>query len=499
MNAISNRIKIKNRRPKFIIYVESLKFDLNLSTMKELFKFKNTILSQLTLGYACFTPVRSDDLFMYLELGKKVFAGEFLNFDPFLIQAPSPNWHIAHEWGSYLLFYSIFWLGGFNFVIAFKTLLISLMSFLLVWTLIKNKNYLAGPLLLIGAYAGCLRFSEKASLISDFFCVLLIFVMTQKNKSQKMFLFGVPALFLIWVNCHPGFPLGLFLLGLLVLTQKPRILFVKSFFISVLACMINPLGIKGFLYPFEKIWGGEWMIFRTHFLEWMPTFSPGAFAVPEVLCLVAIWALTAFLLIKNKSIFETVVFIFLVLLGHNALRFMFVSALGCLILISQNLKPIKSIRFLSLGFQMAALVLVIGWGYPTHTGFIEAGGGVSPYALPIGAADFIESNHWSGNLFNETDWGSYFVWRFDGALKVAYHGHIDCPKFLDEVYMKIYRSDIEVQSLIEQMNIKMFVLRKRVLAKGHPMEIRYLSRAVQQGEWVIAYYDDLSVILKRRE
>ena len=467
-------------------------------------------LALLTVVVAVFFPIRSDDVFMYLALGRRMFNGGIPATDPFLFSMPNYHWHVLHEWGSYFFYYAAYLVGGFSGVIALKALLIGLMVFVAGFPLIRKRSFLLIPLIILALYPGAERFEEKASLFSDLFTLLLIRVLLSQNISRKLWLIAVPILFLLWSNLHPGMPLGFVIFGLVLAVKIFQHDFVRaklwsqSLALSVICCLANPLGLEGFLYPFEKVFSPDWQIFRKLFFEWRPTFTPGFSTSFEVITLVAVWIVVAVVLLMNrrkKPILEFIFFALMVYLGTDAIRFMMLASLGSLLIVSKFIAQIHfeakydRAGWLCAGILQLSLLLMICFnGYPTFNGTLFPGTGVNEDLLPVKAADFIEQANWPGNMFNETNWGSYFAWRWDGQRKVFYHGHIDDPTFLDRTYMDAYRSPEKFDKLMHDYNIQIFVTTPQKLIAENPRSIQNLIRHVDK-DWKIAYFDPAAAVL----
>ncbi|HEY8270448.1 MAG TPA: hypothetical protein VIG33_06125 [Pseudobdellovibrionaceae bacterium] len=136
-------------------------------------------------------------------------------------------------------------------------------------------------------------------------------------------------------------------------------------------------------------------------------------------------------------------------------------------------------------------------GYPSFLGHQFVGGGIKGLAFPDTAADFIEKNQVTGNIFNETDWGSYLAWRWHGERKVFYHGHIDDPAFLKNEYMKVYRSPAEFEDLVQKNDIKIFLMRTMRFTPGYRLTIKNLVDGMARGEWKLIYSDpNASILIK---
>ncbi|PWU21247.1 MAG: hypothetical protein C5B49_02950 [Bdellovibrio sp.] len=477
----------------------------------------------ITLFVATFFPLNSDDLFMYLALGRRLLDGGLPSSDPFLLLGSNTPWHVSHEWGAYVYYFFIYQVGGFTALIAMNALLLTGMGFLAALPAIRQKNFL--PLLVLppAVYAGSLRFSPKASIFSDFFTLLLVVLSPRQLpcRSPRLWRLVAPVFFVLWANLHPGFLFGLGILGLMVLDrilQRDWIgakILGQSLALSLLACLFNPLGPEGFLYPLQRVLSPDWAIFRDHFLEWMPTFVPGSLQVAEVWALLWVWLITALVLMvnlifkgwKEKPFLDLVFFAFFVFLGSNAVRFMLLSSLVSFALFCRQLVQLPALQNVGSSaaaggaaglLQLALLTSILTFGYPTYVGPMHPGFGISQSALPELAADFLESHPFPGNIFNETDWGSYLAWRWDGTRKVFYHGHIDDPSFLQREFLAAYRTPEEFENLVRTNNIGVFLLRQRNLVDGGPMAMQNLIAAMRRGLWRMVYQDDLAVIVIRQ-
>ncbi|MBK9323282.1 MAG: hypothetical protein IPM97_10130 [Bdellovibrionaceae bacterium] len=226
-------------------------------------------------------PIQSEDLFMYLALAREYFEnGRFPVRDPFLL-ADTNSWTIMHQWLSYFIFYGLYLLGGYSAIIMAKVgFIISILSFPLFWL---RKNWAVvffwGLSVLVGSLAMSFRLVERTSLFSDVFVTLTLGILIKEVESPKRWKYLLPAIFLLWVNLHPGFPTGWVLCGLALVASAKKwrtkefwhLAFVSIG--SVLVCLVNPRGLQGALYPFVFS-QQEGKLFRKLYYEWFPTFDP---------------------------------------------------------------------------------------------------------------------------------------------------------------------------------------------------------------------------------
>ena len=300
--------------------------------------------SLLVVFFLSFFPVQSEDIYMYLSLGRLFAAtGHFPASDPFLFSIAEYHWNIFHEWGNHLLWYELFALGKWNALIIFKTLVIlasAALPIAVAWRM-KFRSPVVPVLILLAGFAASCRFIERASLFSELFTPLVLAILLLQIHRPTRLPLVLPAIFLMWVNLHPGFHIGLILLALWVFFnikdwRRPSVRIVAGAALaSVAACFVNPKGAEGFFFPLRTVLSGGWEFSRQYNYEWMPTLSPMFASMPEVKVFLLLIVCAAALLIvarKSRPWFEAAVFLFLVYLGLSAIRFMPTSAFGLSVL-----------------------------------------------------------------------------------------------------------------------------------------------------------------------
>src|SRR3989344_5809445 len=203
---------------------------------------------------SCFA-IQSEDLFMYLAIAREYFkTGAFPVHDPFLYSIPNYAWTIFHQWLGYLSFYVLYELGGYSLIILTKTAFITAALCLPVFRARKSAEatFVWGLSVILGVLAMSFRMMERTSLFSDFFIVIVLNILMSEQKAPSRWKYLLPVLFALWVNLHPGFPIGWFLCGLFLLAniKKWQSLEYKKWvgvtLASVLACFLNPKGLDGF-------------------------------------------------------------------------------------------------------------------------------------------------------------------------------------------------------------------------------------------------------------
>jgi hypothetical protein len=457
----------------------------------------------------CIFPIQSEDLFMYLALGRRYFeTGSFPAQDPFLFPA-THSWTILHQWLSYLVFYGLYWLGGFSAILFAKTLaIVGILAFPLIWAR-KDKNaiFFWAASVLIGSLAMSFRWNERSSMFSDIFVTLVLGVLLAEVRGPSRWKYGLPGIFLVWVNLHPGFPTGWALCGLFlaVRIKQWKTLeyrkFVAVVAASVLVALLNPRGLEGLLYPFVFS-QNEGQVFRKLYFEWYPTMDPLFFWNPQTLFIFALIALNLFLLYlarHRRPVFELLASAFLILYGLYAVRF--VPTMGYGLILLNTVLALKSPwpSWVAQGRKVAAalaLVLAVknvGWGYEMISGHRDFGLGLDPAVVPVKAAELVMRNYFIGNVFNSHMFGSYLAWAWDGRRKIFYHGFVTDTDFYLRDYIGFYRGRESFDALVTKYDIKVFLLDR--FAGNAPL----LKTLSEHPGWQLTYMDEGSLVFAPKD
>jgi len=274
----------------------------------------------------------------------------------------------------------------------------------------------------------------------------------------KIFLVLVPLVFILWVNLHPGFTIGLILLAINIFCDVLKKMIKKepdsksgifvsllSLTLAILASLVNPRGIHGFLFPFRSVLSSDWEVFRKYNYEWMPTISPGyADSIQvKIFLAIAILGMIYFGWIALRSwhrrhfnqipYFEILAFLFLIYLGFDAIRFMSVSLFGITLLlcvhISEKSNKLPGRKWIyhdavsRPGLLVVCTIIIIyilTQGYTTPAGKRELSSGIDKKFHPVEAAEFLNEVNLQARLFNQHDFGSYLIWKWKGERKICF-------------------------------------------------------------------------------
>ena len=157
-----------------------------------------------------FTPVQDIDVWFNLKSGIEILNQQTIfSADPFSFTSPEAEW-VNRLWLFQIILAGIF--GNFSWVglVLFKALVfIAIFSLILVPHL-KKKSFSLVLILSIMAVAGLeYRMLVRPEILSFLFLPITFFALEQiliKEKSIALFL--LPFTFLLWVNSHAFFVLG---------------------------------------------------------------------------------------------------------------------------------------------------------------------------------------------------------------------------------------------------------------------------------------------------
>lgn len=468
------------------------------------------LLSGVAIFLLFLFPVQSDDLFMCLALGRRLFTlGEFGATDPYLFTIQNYQWHLWHEWLSYLVYFGLFTAFGMTGLVVLKAALV-VAATTLVWRGGTRAGVPALLVMLISVVAlgiALPRIGDRASFFSDLMTCLLIYIFSGANATRARR--WLPGLFLVWVQLHPAFPVGLLLVFLFIAanwngwTQSERQAWAWTGVLCVAATLVNPLGLEGLIYPLRKFVAPEWQIFREINSEWQSSWTSSHLNVIYKICLslfLSVVLLSALVQIRRRGWFPLAVAVTLTYLSLSAVRFLALGGFGGgLLLVAACTQQhwnwhrwkTRGARALALALPLAGIV----WAFAnTNSGptALWRGQVISP-AIPVNAArKFGELG--AGNIFNEYNLGGLLVWELDGRMKIAAHGHIDSPALVRSNILRFSNTREDFEELVIERDVQYFFVHRETIDS---QPLAGFVRELRGPRWQVAYQDDLAIIFAR--
>lgn len=470
--------------------------------MRVMRRLATPVLFLFALSFTVFA-IQSGDVFMYLAIARDfLLKNDWSMRDPYLYALPGAQLVWVHEYLSHLAFAGAHALGGLAGLVVLKAVLLAMLFALVLRAAPRSVN--ASPLWIalwtLAVLSASFRFIERSSLFSDLFCVWLVGELLEAHHVTRRLLVRLSVLFVLWIQFHPGFPLGFALLGLwaawnLVYNPQVRARDAALLLLPVAATVLNPRGLAGVWYPFA--FGLDEARTLRHFnFEWFPAYHPAFRFAPET-C--AFWVLAAAVAIvvtrerawsSLRAWMATLAFAFAV----SAVRFIPWAAFAMVIAVKPwaqlralRVRPALLAGILALLTALAGLNFISGYrssSGPRHPGF-----GLDPAFFPRETLAFLRDKPIAGRIYNTHDFGAWMIWN--GLTPVFHHGFVTDMKFYYEDVVGIFESPERFFELARKHDWTMLLVEKR-------NSWTFFHRALSpHPEWRIVAEDQAAYLIYR--
>ncbi len=480
----------------------------------------------LSLWYAFFlfhhTDLTQGDLGRHLKNGE-IIVSALTNHDfPTLSKILHTNFYayteptfpfINHHWGSGVIFYLLFTLGGFPLLSIWFALL-SLATFYFFFTLGQKHagTWLTGltAIFLIPLIAE--RVQIRPEIFSYFFMGLYLFILSRYRAGELKPRYLLILLFtqLLWANLHIYSFFGFIILGLffteefLSARRAASLRHLASLFGGfILVGLINPSGLTGLLYPLRifdnyafQIQENQSALTFARVFPWYPNAI--IFKIAATIFIVTL--ITA--LIKKPTLIKNALVIFAagtVLMGWLAVRNWTLFALAALAawpLLINEIKPVKNVTNKYLWWSLLgiiiAITLIINRSRLPVTAR-ELGLSATPHSLD--AATFVTTHHLAAPLFNDFNIGGYATWAAFPVL----------PPFTDnrpEAYSKSFFTDTYIPAQHDEAAWKTTDERYNFnviwYSFSNSDSLPFILERIQDPAWAPVFADTYSIIFLKR-
>ena len=483
----------------------------------------------------------------HLTAGKWIFENHAIpTTDLFSYTFPEKAW-VAYEWLFDLIAYMLTLAGGLNLLAIGVA---STIAFVLVKMYDRARED-GGPLGLtttvsiFGILASAIHWLARPHIIT----LLCVFFYLKKLEdyyrgtigSTKLFV-SLGLLMLLWVNCHPAFPLGIILIGIYFLcailswlrseTAQRAASFAraKTFFlagvVASLVTLANPYGVKlhGYILEYLK---GSTVIANTD------EFRSPVFHLDDIhsICfeiLIAFFITGLALGKKRPSLPYFTVTLFVMHMALSAVRsiplFAIVSvpAIGLLFAktrledtnrtISEIFPALKKpidrfarpfqefatqeqlckMRILPICYTTFLCTVALMGGGIGDTKLLKSG--FSPVDMPTKTLDYIKANKLPYDKgFNYDNWGGLLRYKLDQRVYID-----DRADFFGEEFYNRYGSIVQLrpgwQKRLDDLKVEWILVPKRVGFDSYA----FAEALRKEPNWEVAAEDDASYLFKKR-
>ncbi len=452
-----------------------------------------------------FTVMRGSDLWWHIASGRWTFTHHTVPLtDPFSYTALGKRW-VVDAWLSDLVFYVWSRWFGMATLVWWKwgVIVATFLIVLLVVRRVSGGRWLGGYLACVLGGAVAAPFLDIRPNIVSMLCyaVLLWLVVGRERPS-----WGVVPLFLVWVNLHAGFTLGLLVLPFLLapsfFAPEQRRRTIILFVLSVGVCLINPNGLAVFTQPILYALQTD-SPFHT-IGEWLPPFKPGGIQSPLYPVGIAAFILGFMIFVsipkeddRPRSTWPAVAIgMITLLMSLTSRRFVPIFGMTFPLLVGPLLSRFRWRRraiappwLAPAAAILFGAILILPYPLSSHS-FLYM---TAEYTFPVDTMDFVETNHLEGKLFSYFNWGGYVHLRTAGEMKVFIDGRASAL-FSDETYLdylKVLSASGQTMRIIDESGARFILWPKN--------ERRTLQVIARSPDWQVLYQDYASILFVRKD
>lgn len=452
------------------------------------------------------------DLGFHLKYGKWITGHLQIPVKDQSTYTVAGNDYIDLHWLFQVMVYGVFRLTGYPGISLFFCLLSLALSLLLLF---RNQYFgISPPVTCLLLFSGYLiidpRLAPRPEMFSFLFLVALWFILDIYLQKRKNLLFLLPLILLIWCNIHSLFILGLviifvFLISKLLHDRKPDPMFIVWAGLSLVVCLINPYGLKGFLFPLELLTRFDpHNIYNQHIKEFMPFFSQPRFVMRDYLFLILLAATAVLMIItrRERKLHEWLLLVIFGFLALSSIRNIPLFILAAFPVLSSSIPgPVKLngrwikryhpvVYSLMILLPVALTVRVLtGSYYQENNSFNKTGMGINPAQQPAGVTEFLLSNNLDGRILNSVGYGGWLSWTLpqpvfiDGRLEVMQ----------ESLYQEITHSwNGNLQKLTEKYQPELIIYN---YLKYYP----WTQQLAQMDSWRLIYADGSAAVFRHRD
>jgi len=470
--------------------------------------------------------IRTFDYWWHLRAGQWIAEnGAVPQFDPFTFSVPGARWIDIH-WLHQLALYGLHSLAGHPAVVFGKAFLVLLMLLFLARAVARTDRPGSTALaLLLAVLTLSDRIMPRPELPTFVLLAAELALLQRFRHRPDAWIYALIPLHLVWVNLHGLFAVGIGLLFLALAAEwlegwlpgrpKPDLSRIRRLLVvallSLLACLLNPNGLEGLLYPVQQLFmigpvelrsqvGLSSVELGSLIGHWRSVDPTALFGF---LALAAGSGVAMLLNLRRLPVFDALVWGCFFLLALLAMRNVALFGVAAAPLLARHLgtfmdrhPPRRSVSMTSRALLASALLLLAGlvgsgwWALATASARAP-GLGVMGTLYPIGAADWIARESPRGPIYHHMGDGGHLIWRLHPDYPVLIDGRLEV--FGSQLRELTGTSPEAFQHLDERFHFGIALLGYNHFDLG-----RLLPWLIEQEEWRLTYLDEVSALFVRR-
>ena len=432
----------------------------------------------------------------------QIATHSFIRYDVYSFTALGSPW-MNHEWLAELPFYFGWRLLGAKGLFLVATVAIE--SILLgVFYLAYRKSRDIKSALIVSPIAGILATVSYGprTLLFGWICLIIELIILERINENRSAMWGLPFLFLVWVNTHGSWLIGIVILVIFVACgcirinvgsiegpawsplQRRKLAIVST--LSIGALFINPYGWHLVYYPFDLAFRQKLNISNVE--EW---YTLDFHSVRGKVLLFSIAALCLLQVLRPRkwAPYELALLFIGVYASFTYSRFLFLAAILVMPLLAKSIyglspyRPHKNRPALNALILLALMPSVVRHT-PDEAHILSS----QNRKFPDHAMSYLRDFHPKGAVFTDYLWGGYLIWHAR-QISVFVDSRVDIFE-----YNGTFKDYLDATKLKNTL----FVLDKyRIRYVFFQRDTPLVYFLQHTGEWKVQYQDDSSVLLER--
>ncbi len=448
------------------------------------------------------------DLWWHIKVGQNILSTRhWPTTDPFSFSAAGAPW-LAYEWLGEVLIGGVERFAGLRgldalLIVMASAVMLALYYYATLRARSSKAGFLSSALLCSLAFAS---FNLRPQMLGYLFLILTLIVLELFSQGRRRALWFLPVLFLIWINTHGSWVIGLGLIFLFwasglaefrfgsVETKRwspaDRLRLEFVFLLSLAAIPFTPYGTRLAAFPFMMAFSLP--INLSNIMEWLPM----PFNIPGgkiFLALVLAFFLAQMVFRPIWRATEVVL-----LFGGTAMACLHVRFLLLFVPFFAPLFATLLARWMPRYDRSkdqyvlnAVLMVLVAMGmvryFPTRVDLQQS----VAQQFPLKAVEYLREHPVMGPMYNTYGYGGYLIWSRWPENKVFIDGRGELYEmagvFSD--YMEVAKLKPTAFAVLRTYGIQSCLLeRKEPLA----------TALAAQPDWQQVYFDDVSVLFVRR-
>jgi hypothetical protein len=360
------------------------------------------------------------DMWWHLKMGQAIWTTHAIPAADLFSYTTHHQSLIPQEWLAQLATYGAFQWGGYSGMMLLLCVLaaaVVIAGYVLCWLYSGNAKVAFAGAMVIWLFS-TIGFAIRPQMIGYLLLVAeLLFIHLGRTRNPRWF-FWLPVVFVVWINCHGSFILGIVLAGVFLFSSlfsfrmgslaaqrwdpHCRRMLALALILSLAALFLNPAGIRQILYPFDTML--HMPILMGSVEEWAPLQMTDARGVALLAILLCIFLRAA---IRKSELYwdELLLLALATWLAVSHMRMLFAFGILAAPILCRQLSTEKD-RIWPNALLIAVSLLVIVVAFPSRQDLETQVADQSP----VKAVEFIRANHLAGPMLNDYPFGGYLIW-----------------------------------------------------------------------------------------